>query len=98
MTKKKTIEEGTVSKEEVLAGIEKALIELKLIQEGKKKGKDINEFLNEIQDQHSNRMEEETISKEKILAGIEKGLIELKKEQEGEKGRFRDINELLNEL
>ncbi len=43
-------------------------------------------------------MEEETISKEEILAGIEKGLIELKKEQEGEKGRFRDINELLNEL
>lgn len=43
-------------------------------------------------------VEEETISKEEILAGIERGLIELKKEREGGKGRFRDINELLDEL
>jgi len=42
------VEEETTSKEEILAGIERAVIELKLIQEGKKKGKDINEFLNEI--------------------------------------------------
>lgn len=45
---KKVVEEKTTSKEEILAGIERAVIELKLIQEGKKKGKDINEFLNEI--------------------------------------------------
>lgn len=47
---KKTIEEETISKEEILAGIEESLIELKAIREGKKKAKDINEFLDELPD------------------------------------------------
>ena len=33
---------------EILLGIEKALEEVSLIQSGKKKGKSLNEFLNEI--------------------------------------------------
>lgn len=41
---------------------------------------------------------EETIDKEEVLAGIERGLKALKEAHEGKENRFRDINELMNEL
>ena len=47
---KKAVEKETIGKEEILAGIEASLTELELIRAGKKKAKDINEFLDELQD------------------------------------------------
>lgn len=83
-SQKEAKDDEYISKEEVLAGIDRGLKELKLKREGKLQSTSARSFLKELSEGQNKgtRKEEaeddEYISKEEILAGIDAGLKDMK--------------------